>query len=154
MGKLTREVNNRYCFKCFDWYQKIKRTIDYGELTEKKQAFERKQAKQKREQFEFQMPDINNKIDNERQRRVFTKEKAEFGSIFLLFQFIQKPLFTRFLLLLPSWRPPSGTMRYTQSGLKKHFLIQFRSLFLLLFHFRTWVARWRLLKWVIFVKCL
>lgn len=42
---------------------------------------------------------------------------------------LKKPLFTRFLLLLPSWRPPWGTMLDEEAPKKKnnfkHFLIQF-----------------------------
>lgn len=53
-------------------------------------------------------------------------------SIFLWFQFIpRKPLFTRFLLLLPSW----GTMSLS----KRKALFNSISFF----HFGVWVARWR-----------
>jgi hypothetical protein len=53
-------------------------------------------------QFEFQMHEINNKIDNEKKReKKEAKAKAEFKKhLFSSFQFIQKPLFTRFFIII------------------------------------------------------
>lgn len=71
------------------------RSVVCPALSSKRRAHKRRnRTTAEWKQFEFQMHDINNKIDNEK------KEGAEFRSIFLWFQFIQKPLFTRFFIII------------------------------------------------------